>query len=361
MLIRHPAMSPARRILLLGVALPALITLPALADHDHGVTLYEHDDYGGRYETFTGDVADLGRTQIGNDRATSIYISRGCEAVLYRDTDFRGESLSLSGEEEIPNLGRTRVGNDSVSSLEVYCRRGGAWDGRPGAMLYADTGFGGAYERLEYDDADLGNNPIGNDRVSSIRVSPDCDVVVFEDTKFRGRAIKVEDDIEDLGRTYLGNDRMSSIQVRCRGAGYDRGRDRDQRRDRDTRIDRSRDRDHDNDHSGGGGVFDRDPGDRDPGYGAPGRSEGTVVVFADVGFRGRSGTFRGDMPSLRQAGLDDAISSLRVPRGCDVILFEDEGYRGRAAVFSRDTDSLSGSRVGNDRASSLQIRCWSRR
>jgi hypothetical protein len=88
---------------------------------DRGVTLYEHEDFAGTSETFDGDVRDLRGTRIGQDRASSVRVDPGCQAVLYGDVDFRGDSISVTSD--LPELGRTRVGNDSVSSLTVDCRR----------------------------------------------------------------------------------------------------------------------------------------------------------------------------------------------------------------------------------------------
>lgn len=86
-----------------------------------GVTLFTNSDFRGRSQSFTRDVRDLKRSQIGNDEASSVRIQRGCEAVLYSDVGFRGRSIRVT--EDIEDLGRTRIGNDEVSSLEVNCRR----------------------------------------------------------------------------------------------------------------------------------------------------------------------------------------------------------------------------------------------
>ncbi len=86
-----------------------------------GITLFTNSDFRGRSQSFTRDVRDLKRSQIGNDEASSLRIQRGCEAVLYADADFRGRSIRVT--DDIEDLGRTRIGNDEVSSLEINCRR----------------------------------------------------------------------------------------------------------------------------------------------------------------------------------------------------------------------------------------------
>ena len=51
----------------------------------YGVTLHRDPQFRGSSETFTRDVPDMRRTQGGDDAVTSVSISRGCRARLYRD------------------------------------------------------------------------------------------------------------------------------------------------------------------------------------------------------------------------------------------------------------------------------------
>ncbi|MCB1036150.1 MAG: peptidase inhibitor family I36 protein [Acidobacteria bacterium] len=87
-----------------------------------GVTLFEHQDYRGRYETFYDDDERLNDNEIRHDSASSVRVDPGCEAVLYEHPDFQGRATVVTAD--VSDLTGTRVGNDSVSSLEVVCRRG---------------------------------------------------------------------------------------------------------------------------------------------------------------------------------------------------------------------------------------------
>lgn len=218
-----------------------------------GVTLFEHEDYRGRSEFFAADDPRLTDNPIGNDRASSIQVDRGCRVTLYRDDRFRGLAEVLDDDE--PSLAATRVGNDSVSSLSVRCedagglpyrrrdsdeRRPGYRPGyqpdyrgdRGGVELFVHSGFRGHSEVFEGDVADLGYSDIGNDEASSVRIARGCRAILYADVNFRGAAIRVDGDIEHLGRTPIGNDEVSSLEVRCRWRDHDRepdhrGRDRD--------------------------------------------------------------------------------------------------------------------------------------
>ena len=58
-------------------------------------------------------------TRIGNDSLSSVQVPQGCRITLYSDNNFRGRSIELYDDE--PELGRTQVGNDSASSVSVRC------------------------------------------------------------------------------------------------------------------------------------------------------------------------------------------------------------------------------------------------
>jgi hypothetical protein len=78
-----------------------------------------------------------------------------------------------------------------------------------------------------------------------------------------------------------------------------------------------------------------------------------IVVYEHAGFRGESRAFTGQVRSLRQAGMNDQISSLRIGRGESWELCEDDDFRGRCEVFSGETVDLASTGL-NDRVSSLR-------
>jgi hypothetical protein len=78
-----------------------------------------------------------------------------------------------------------------------------------------------------------------------------------------------------------------------------------------------------------------------------------ITVFRDENFRGRSATFRRDVPDLDDYELNDRISSLTVAPGEYWEGCEHERYRGRCVVFSGEERDLR--RVGwSDKISSLR-------
>lgn len=90
----------------------------------------------------------------------------------------------------------------------------------------------------------------------------------------------------------------------------------------------------------------RGPWDRGPW----GRSGG-ITVYEDAGFRGRSLTFRDQVTDLRNTGLNDRISSMRVQGTWEAC--SDAWFRGECRRFSGDVWNLQDQRF-NDRISSLR-------
>jgi len=59
-----------------------------------------------------------------------------------------------------------------------------------------------------------------------------------------------------------------------------------------------------------------------------------ITIFTDQNFRGKSSTFREDVPDLEPLGLNDKISSLRVGPGEQWEVCEHSNYQGRCVVVS---------------------------
>jgi hypothetical protein len=92
-----------------------------------------------------------------------------------------------------------------------------------------------------------------------------------------------------------------------------------------------------------------------PGVSTEQRQSGAgISVFEDREFRGRSATFREDVPDLRKFNLNDRITSLRIARGETWEACIDIDYGGRCQVFSRSEPDLHDRGGWNDEISSLR-------
>ena len=295
-----------------------------------GVTLYEDTDYRGRSQVFYEDAPHLGRTNIGNDRASSVLVDPGCAVTLFSDSEFRGRSQTLRND--APDLGRLAIRNDSVSSIQVDCRR--PRSDRPrrrpaneGITAYSGANYSGYHEVFRRDEPYLVDNSIGNDRIRSVRVPEGCEVTIYEHEDYGGRSVTLNRDHTDLTRTQFGRAGASSLRIRC---------------------DRYRSNDY---GSGSGHRYDDEDRYDDR------RARG-VTFYRDSDYRGTSETYWNDRSNLSgtQVG-NDRISSVQVDRGCRVVLYSDANFRGRSTVLTRDIEDLKRTEVGNDTVSSFRIDC----
>lgn len=186
---------------------------------------------------------------------------------------------------------------------------------RLGACFYEDADFRGQYFCVGRGE-DVGVLPEGmNDRISSIRIFGDADVIVFQDGRFRGGSARFSTDVRNLQREGW-NDSISSLRVEGSRWG---GRDRD----------------------------------RPPVWGNPSIPREGVCFYENADFRGRyfcvpRGASYAELPS----GFNDRISSIRV-MGSRLTIFEDANFEGRSVRIDSDVPDLG--RRWNDRLSSFRV------
>ena len=294
-----------------------------------GVTLYRDLDFSGTSQIFSDDVSDLRGSFVGNDTATSVRVSSGCRARLYADANFRGNHIDVN--RDISDLRGSHVGNDTVTSMQVRCdgsggdwnSGGGGWNGGGttyGVTLFRDLDFSGRSQTFSSDILDLRGSYVGNDTATSVRVSSGCRARLYADANFQGAHVEVAWDISDLRGSPVGNDAVTSMQVRCddNGGGWNTGG---------------------GDWDGGGTTYG-------------------VTLFRDLDFSGRRQTVTDDISDLRGSYVgNDAVTSVRVDRGCRARLYADANFQGAHVEVEREIPDLRGSPVGNDTVTSVQVRC----
>jgi hypothetical protein len=193
--------------------------------------------------------------------------------------------------------------------------------GRPrvpsaGACFYEDVNFNGQYFCSRAGSSNPEVPPGTNDRISSIRVFGNAEVIVFRDRQFDGRSRRFDADVSDLRETGW-NDRISSFRIVTGGSSHE--------------------------WNWGGN------------WGRPQRPSAGVCFYEDVNFEGeyfcaRAGTASANLPS----GTNDRISSIRLFGNASVTVFRDSGFDGRSVRFNEDTPDLR--RSGwNDRISSFRV------
>ncbi len=183
-----------------------------------GVTLYVDRNFQGRGERFADDDPDLSDNFVGDDTVTSVWVDPGCQVVLFEEVEYRGRSLTLTGD--TPILRGTQIGNDQISSLRVSCPRQTATEqfaaaAEVAAILYLHEDYRGPSEEVRGHIRNLGSLHIGQDSVTSVRVTPGCEIVLYQRTDYRGASTTLDADTHTLRRTKVGNDSASSVKVFC--------------------------------------------------------------------------------------------------------------------------------------------------
>lgn len=177
-----------------------------------GIYLYEHINYEGKCQKFTGDSARPENWSVGNDNVSSIKIVGKYQATLYEHADFRGAASTFSSSD--PDLRNDAVGNDRVSSIRIArAGYGSTCDGSPGVYLYEHNNYEGRCQKFTRDSASPEGWRVGNDSVSSIRLVGGYKARLFEHAGFAGVSSTFYISDPNLGDNTVGNDRASSLLV----------------------------------------------------------------------------------------------------------------------------------------------------
>ena len=199
----------------------------APATPQNGVCFYDSINYlGESFCTETNTVDPL----IGmNDRVSSIRVFGNAQVTVFQDRDYQGRSQTFTSD--VADL-RREGWNDLITSFRVRPTGGGMGNrwGRPatpanGACFYENLNFTGQYFCSRQGET-VEMVPEGtNDRISSIRLFGNAELIVYRDRDFGGVSQWFDVSEPDL-RESGWNDTISSYRVESggnRGRGYGRG------------------------------------------------------------------------------------------------------------------------------------------
>ncbi|MEO8587149.1 MAG: hypothetical protein ABI584_13380 [Acidobacteriota bacterium] len=193
-----------------------------------------------------------------------------------------------------------------------------------GVTLFRDRSLSGPSQTFHDDVPDLRYTQLGSRRASSVYVPPGCVAVLFDRPGFRGRRAEFRESDNDLSNTAVGEDTAASLRVNCRHDGPE------SHYHPDWHVDQS----------------------------GPSASSRGVVLYRDREGRGPSQFFDRDVPDLDRTRFGNRMaSSIDVSPGCIAILHEFPGFRGRRTEFREKDNNLRNTAIGEDTASSLQVRC----
>lgn len=263
-----------------------------------GITVFRDENFRGQSATFRQDIPDL--RQFGlNDRISSLTVAPGEFWEACESPNYQGRCVVFSNEER--NLGNSGW-TDKISSLRRV-RGGGGGGGYPpplgkyGIVLYDEPLFRGRSVSVK-DSVDNLRSVNFHDRAESVRVVSGTWELCSE-PRFR-KCQTVRDDVPHLSVVGL-NKKLSSV----RPAAYD----------------------------GGGGNYPPTYPNYPPTY----PEEARLVLFEDVGYRGRSITL--DRASSDLAGFGGRARSVQVISGRWLVC-DRTRYAGRCQQISESIPDL---------------------
>jgi len=276
-------------------------------NNNKGVTLYKDCNYGGSNVSLGAGYYNTNEMGIGDDAISSIRVSNGYSITLFENASFSGKSTVYN--DDVSCLGFNW--NDRVSSIRITRdNQGGGYNNNNNAVvtLYADCKYQGDNKTLGigyYNANDLG---IGNDALSSLRISNGYSITVYSDINYKGSNTTFNDDVYCMSGMW--NDRVSSIYVYRSGFN--------------------------NNNGGGYSPFQK------------------VTLWEDCNYMGASSSLGIGYYNVNQLGIsNDALSSLTIPPGYSVTLYRDDRQKGWQTTLTANTPCLSGS--WNDKVSSIRI------
>ena len=195
-------------------------TAPAGGGSPGQATVYSDCNYGGKaigLPTGSYSLAQMRTLGVSDNDISSLRINPGYDVVLFTDDQLAGSRLTLTGD--IACLTGNALGggtwNDQTTSLLVRSLPGQA-------TVYSDCNYGGKAVNLpegSYSLAQLGERGVSDNDISSLRVNPGYDVVLFTDDQLAGSRLTLTSDNACLTGNALGsgtwNDQTTSLLVRA--------------------------------------------------------------------------------------------------------------------------------------------------
>lgn len=153
-------------------------------------------------EGFTGQDNYLPDNEVGNDSVKSLKVNEGWQVTLFENMNYAGVSETFTAWD--PDLSNNAIGY-GASSVQAIAN---------GVTVHEHNDFNGISEVFgDGCDADLSDNAIGNNRITSVRVPPGWRLTLYDSTGCSGAKYVIQG-IDDPYVNYGGfNDRASSLKV----------------------------------------------------------------------------------------------------------------------------------------------------
>lgn len=144
---------------------------------------------------------------IGDNNVSSIYLTKDFIGIVYEHTNFKGRYQVIT--EATPQL---KHFDNQVSSIKIFKV---PETKEAVALFFGEPGFKGYKHALKTGIYPMAKSwhKLGDDAVSSIRVKPGYQVILFEKTNFQGRMIAYTKNAPSLRPNKFDNQTSSALLV----------------------------------------------------------------------------------------------------------------------------------------------------
>lgn len=275
------------------------------------VAFHTDSDFGGSCVLRSlGDYPSSALIGLPEDSISSIVVGRNVQTYVCADSYFEGScELITAGD---ASLGNNLIGHDRISSVKVQ-RRGSSTTCTPGADqvgFFRDANFSGPCTLKTRGDFPLPDAfGLRGDSISSLRVGANVQAVLCRDTQLLGDCQAFTADQGSLAGMRVGSDTASSVR-----------------------------------------VMGRSEVDCPPGV-------GQAAFFQHQGFlKPCSVRNMDDYFTAQSLGIaEDSASSVRVAANTQAVVCSDSSFGGRCIVLSSDTANLATTQIGTDTLSSARV------
>ncbi len=275
------------------------------------VAFYTDSNFGGRCVVRSlGDYPTSAAIGLPEDSISSIAVGIDAQAYVCADSWFESTCELVTVTDA--SLGNNPIGHDRISSVKVQ-RRGNPVACLPNAdqvAFFRDSNFAGpcvVKSRGDYPLPDAMG--LRGDSISSLRVGANAQGVLCRDTYLLGDCQAFVADVASLSGMRVGNDVASSLRVMARG------------------------------------ELDCSP------------ANGQVAFYQHQDFL-KPCVVRGfgDYASAASLGVaEDSVSSVRLGAGTQAVVCNDSNYSGRCIVLSGNAANLASTSIGTDSLSSARV------
>ena len=182
------------------------------------IGIYENDNYCGNYKILgLGEYPNPGSMGFSNDSASSIKVGDNTKAILCKDDNYSGGCEDFISND--PSLGDNSIGDNQVSSVKVQSNNtcNSQMPNDDQIILYEHGNYDGVCKILSIGEyPDPGAMGFANDTASSIKVGNSVKAILFVDANYSGGFSEFLGDDPDFGDDTIGHDRTSSVKVQVR-------------------------------------------------------------------------------------------------------------------------------------------------